>query len=132
MPGQLGGRSPRRPGERRYRQRIKNRLVGMAGGSHLRDEDAFAVPGGTVGARLSLRAPTEIEPAAGCVESWPSQPPAAASARKRNLVHNLVCELITVVGLRFARRTKADAIGRDGTIMAVHRVESTERLMKNW
>ena len=58
----------------------------MAGGSHLpRAGDVFVLPGGTLGATLSLRAPTEIEPAAGCVESWPSQPPATASTTKRIL-----------------------------------------------
>jgi hypothetical protein len=102
----------------------------MVGVSHLRDEDVFAVPGGTLGAKLSLRAPTEIEPAAGCVGSWPSQPLATPRTRKRNPVHNLISELTTVVGLRSARRIKADTIGRDGRIMAVDRVESTERLMK--
>ena len=67
-----------------------SRAVGMAGGSHLRAGDVFAFPGGTLGATLSLRAPTEIEPAAGCVESWPSQPPATASTTKRNPVHSLL------------------------------------------
>ena len=67
-----------------------SRAVGMAGGSHLRAEDVFAFPGGTLGATLSLRAPTEIEPTAGCVESWPSQPLATASTTKRNPVHNLL------------------------------------------
>ena len=45
---------------------------------------------GDVRATLSLRARTEIEPAAGCVESWPSQPLATASARRRNPFHNFL------------------------------------------
>ena len=109
-----------------------SRAAGMAGVSHLRGEGVCVFPGGTLGARVSLRAATEIEPAAGCVESWTSQPQATASTTKRNPVHNLLWELMTVVGLRSARRMKADTIGRDGTIMALRRVESTERLMKIW
>ena len=103
----------------------------MAGGSHLRAGDVFAFPGGTLGATLSLRAPTEIEPTAGCVESWPSQPLAAASTTTRKHVHSLIWELITVVGLH-GRRMKADVIGHDGPIMAMHREESRERHTKIW
>ena len=110
----------------------ESKAVGMVGGFHLRAGDVFAVPGGTFGATLSLRAPAEIEPTAGCVLSWPSQPLATASMTKRSPVRNLICALITIVGLRLARRMKADAIGRRGGIIPRHRVESTERLAKIW
>jgi hypothetical protein len=104
----------------------------MASGSHLRAGEFLPFAGGTFGATLSLRALTEIEPTAGCVESWPSQPLATATMTKTHPVHNFICELTTIVRLRFARRMKANAIGHRGTIIARHRVESTERLTKIW
>jgi hypothetical protein len=102
----------------------------MAGGFHLWAGDVFAFSGETFGATPSLRAPTEIEPAAGCVGSWPSQPLATASTTKRNSDHNLMRVLMRIAGLRFVCGVKVDTIGRDGRIMAAHRVESTARITK--
>ena len=76
----------------------------MAGGCHLRAGDVFAFPGGTLVAHVVF-AGADRDRAHGGLGSILAVATAGHGEHddQRNPVHNLLWELITVVGLRFAR-----------------------------